>query len=69
MISLNLLLDIVDELMTQHTRLIQLLMLNALRGEPLPIYGDGSNVRDWWRIIAVHSLPPCEKESLAKHTT
>lgn len=28
-------------------KLIPRLILNALRGLPLPIYGDGSNVRDW----------------------
>lgn len=28
-------------------KLIPLVILNALDGEPLPIYGDGSNVRDW----------------------
>lgn len=28
-------------------KLIPLMILNALAGKPLPIYGDGSNVRDW----------------------
>jgi dTDP-glucose 4,6-dehydratase len=28
-------------------KLIPLVMLNALKGLPLPIYGDGQNVRDW----------------------
>lgn len=28
-------------------KLIPLLLLNALHGKPLPIYGDGQNVRDW----------------------
>lgn len=28
-------------------KLIPLFMLNALYGRPLPIYGDGMNVRDW----------------------
>lgn len=28
-------------------KLIPLMILNALNGEPLPVYGDGSNVRDW----------------------
>ena len=28
-------------------KLIPLLILNALAGKPLPIYGDGLNVRDW----------------------
>ena len=28
-------------------KLIPLVVLNALEGKPLPIYGDGGNVRDW----------------------
>ena len=28
-------------------KLIPLMILNATRGKPLPVYGDGSNVRDW----------------------
>ncbi|OLP19470.1 dTDP-glucose 4,6-dehydratase [Leptolyngbya sp. 'hensonii'] len=28
-------------------KLIPLILLNALEGKPLPIYGDGQNVRDW----------------------
>jgi dTDP-glucose 4,6-dehydratase len=28
-------------------KLIPLVILKAIAGEPLPIYGDGSNVRDW----------------------
>ncbi|HOW90016.1 MAG TPA: dTDP-glucose 4,6-dehydratase, partial [Elusimicrobiales bacterium] len=42
-------------------KLIPLLILNALEGKPLPVYGDGKNVRDWlyvedhcsaiWRIL------------------
>jgi len=28
-------------------KLIPLMILNALRRKPLPVYGDGSNVRDW----------------------
>ena len=28
-------------------KLIPLIMLNALEGKPLPIYGDGKNIRDW----------------------
>ncbi|HBL26075.1 MAG TPA: dTDP-glucose 4,6-dehydratase [Acidobacteria bacterium] len=28
-------------------KLIPLMTLNALEGKPLPIYGDGANVRDW----------------------
>lgn len=43
-------------------KLIPLIILNAIDGKPLPIYGDGMNVRDWlfvedhcsaiWRIVA-----------------
>ncbi len=42
-------------------KLIPLMILNALEGKPLPVYGDGKNVRDWlhvedhcdalWRIL------------------
>jgi dTDP-glucose 4,6-dehydratase len=42
-------------------KLIPLVILNAIKGEPLPIYGDGSQIRDWlyvedhceaiWRVI------------------
>ncbi|WP_337878152.1 dTDP-glucose 4,6-dehydratase [Caldimonas sp.] len=28
-------------------KLIPLMIVNALAGKPLPVYGDGSNVRDW----------------------
>ena len=28
-------------------KLIPLMILNALEGKPLPVYGDGKNVRDW----------------------
>ncbi len=28
-------------------KLIPLIIMNALKGENLPIYGDGSNIRDW----------------------
>ena len=42
-------------------KLIPLMLLNGLEGQPLPIYGDGGNVRDWlfvedhceglWRVM------------------
>jgi dTDP-glucose 4,6-dehydratase len=42
-------------------KLIPLIVLNALEGKPLPVYGDGQNVRDWlyvedhchalWRVL------------------
>lgn len=28
-------------------KLIPLMLLNAMEGKPLPVYGDGKNVRDW----------------------
>src|SRR6266487_2662880 len=31
-------------------KLIPLVILNALEGRPLPIYGDGGNVRDWLHV-------------------
>ena len=31
-------------------KLIPLMILNALDGRPLPIYGDGENVRDWLHV-------------------
>ena len=31
-------------------KLIPLCILNCLRGKPLPIYGDGQNVRDWLHV-------------------
>ena len=31
-------------------KLIPLMVLNALEGKPLPIYGDGGNVRDWLHV-------------------
>ncbi len=47
-------------------KLIPLVILNALDGKPLPIYGDGSNVRDWLHVedharalelVAMHGAP------------
>jgi dTDP-glucose 4,6-dehydratase len=32
-------------------KLIPLMTLNAFDGKPLPIYGDGSNVRDWLYVV------------------
>lgn len=31
-------------------KLIPLMIINALNGEPLPVYGDGLNVRDWLHV-------------------
>lgn len=32
-------------------KLIPLMILNALEGKPLPVYGDGENVRDWLYVL------------------
>jgi dTDP-glucose 4,6-dehydratase len=32
-------------------KLIPLVILKALDGEPLPVYGDGQNVRDWLYVV------------------
>jgi dTDP-glucose 4,6-dehydratase len=41
-------------------KLIPLVMLNALEGKPLPVYGDGQNVRDWLFVgdhcSAIHTV-------------
>jgi dTDP-glucose 4,6-dehydratase len=34
-------------------KLIPLMILNALEGKPLPVYGDGEQVRDWIYVEAV----------------
>jgi dTDP-glucose 4,6-dehydratase len=36
-------------------KLIPLMIANAIEGKPLPVYGDGRNVRDW-----IHVLDHCE---------
>lgn len=40
-------------------KLIPLMVLNALQGKPLPIYGDGSNIRDWL-YVEDHCEAICE---------
>lgn len=32
-------------------KLIPLITLNALHGKPLPVYGDGQNIRDWLYVL------------------
>lgn len=32
-------------------KLIPLMILNARKGKPLPVYGDGKNVRDWLYVV------------------
>ena len=34
-------------------KLIPLVLLNALEGKPLPVYGDGMNVRDWLYVSTI----------------
>ena len=41
-------------------KLIPLMILNALEGKPLPVYGKGANVRDW-----LHVEDHCEAIALA----
>lgn len=36
-------------------KMIPLMVLNALEGKPLPVYGDGKNIRDWL-FVADHCL-------------
>ena len=31
-------------------KLIPMMILNCLNGEPLPVYGDGRNIRDWLHV-------------------
>src|SRR5260370_38382657 len=31
-------------------KLIPLMVLNAIAGKPLPVYGQGSNIRDWLHV-------------------
>ena len=44
-------------------KLIPLMILNALEGKPLPVYGDGQNVRDW---LYVHDHCAAIREVLSK---
>lgn len=49
-------------------KLIPLMCINALLGKPLPVYGDGKNVRDWLYVgdhcqaldVVIHSGQPGE---------
>jgi dTDP-glucose 4,6-dehydratase len=40
-------------------KLIPLMILNALEGKPLPVYGDGSNIRDWL-FVEDHARALCK---------
>jgi len=46
-----------------HEKLIPLIISNALAGKPLPIYGEGTNVRDW-----LYVLDHCRAIDLIFHT-
>ncbi|GER07974.1 dTDP-glucose 4,6-dehydratase [Iodidimonas muriae] len=41
-------------------KLIPLFLINALHGKPLPVYGDGANIRDWLHVEdhcrAIHKI-------------
>jgi dTDP-glucose 4,6-dehydratase len=43
-------------------KLIPLVISHALEGRPIPVYGDGKNVRDW-----IHVLDHCKAIDLAFH--
>jgi len=53
-------------------KLIPLMLLNAIEGKPLPIYGDGGNVRDWLYVedhcagilLALQNGKPGEKYNI-----
>ena len=52
-------------------KLIPLMILNALDGKPLPVYGDGLNIRDWL-FVRDHCEAICqvlEKGAWVKPTT
>jgi len=56
-------------------KLIPLIILNALEGKPLPVYGDGANVRDWLYVedharalaIVLQSGVPGETYNIGGH--
>jgi dTDP-glucose 4,6-dehydratase len=57
-------------------KLVPLMLLNAVEGRPLPIYGDGGNVRDWLHVedhcrglfAALERARPGEKYNLGGHS-
>ena len=46
-----------------HEKLIPTIIQNALSGNPIPIYGDGKNIRDW-----LYVLDHCRGIDLVYHT-
>jgi dTDP-glucose 4,6-dehydratase len=56
-------------------KLVPLMILNAVEGKPLPIYGDGGNVRDWIHVedhcrgvlAALRGGRPGERYNLGGH--
>lgn len=56
-------------------KLVPLMILNALEGKPLPIYGKGDNIRDWLHVedhcqglrLALEKGAPGEKYNIGGH--
>ena len=57
-------------------KLIPLMCINILLGKPLPIYGDGKNIRDWLYVedhcsaidVVLHKAPPGETYNIGGQT-
>lgn len=56
-------------------KLIPLMVINALKGKPLPVYGDGKNIRDWLHVkdhcsaidLVIHKGKPGEIYNIGGH--
>jgi dTDP-glucose 4,6-dehydratase len=56
-------------------KLIPLMIINALKGNPLPVYGDGKNIRDWLHVkdhcsaidLVIHKGKPGEVYNIGGH--
>ena len=42
-------------------KLIPLMIMNALNKKPLPVYGDGLNVRDWLYVLSATTATPFQR--------
>jgi dTDP-glucose 4,6-dehydratase len=50
-------------------KLIPLMIVNALEGKPLPVYGDGSNIRDWLHVTDhVRGIAAVMREGMSGRT-